>query len=189
MKRLIITTDGSAIMNENGNYDSAYAFVIFKDYEIFKEESGFLRGKTNNYAEAYAIYKSTKYIVENMKVTDGIDQVLIVTDSDLCFKSLTTWMFGWLKKTDNEKLVNSTGQLVKNQELLKSTFINILMLMLKIDVKLCHVNSHQSEKEKVKMYEKMNKLIPDLIYEEFEMIYKGNDLCDINARNKLKSEI
>lgn len=189
MKRLIITTDGSAIMNENGNYDSAYAFVIFKDYEIFKEESGFLRGKTNNYAEAYAIYKSTKYIVENMKVTDGIDQVLIVTDSDLCFKSLTTWMFGWLKKTDNEKLVNSTGQLVKNQELLKSAFINILMLMLKVDVKLCHVNSHQSEKEKVKMYEKMNKLIPDLIYEEFEMIYKGNDLCDINARNKLKSEI
>ena len=39
------------------------------------------------------------------------------------------------------------------------------------------------------MYEKMNKSIPDLIYEEFEMIYKGNDLCDINARNKLKSEI
>lgn len=187
MKRIIVSTDGSAIMNENGNYDSAYAFVIFKGNEIIKEESGALLRHTNNYAEMYAIYKATKYLLESKISASEIEEIVIVTDSELCLNSLTVWMKGWLKKSNNEKLFNSKGELVKNQELIKSAFINILMINPIIPVKLYHINSHESETKKVKMYEKMNKQIPDLLYEEFELMYEGNNKCDINAREALKN--
>ena len=121
-----------------------------------------------------------------MEDIDTYDKLVIVTDSDLCHKSLTVWMKGWLKKAKNEKLINSSGEEVKNQELIKSTYINILTLMLEIPVLVCHINSHQSKKQIPKMYEKMNVKIPEMTYDEFEMIFKANDMCDTLAKDALK---
>ena len=75
----------------------------------------------------YAIFKGTKFVMENCNL-DYIDSLIIVSDSNLCISSLSIWMPGWIKNSKNEILINSTGQPVANQELIKSTFINILIL-------------------------------------------------------------
>ena len=186
--RYIISTDGSSISakNEKG-FDAAAAYVIFKDGKIIHKESVLLKNHTNNYAEMYAIYKGTKYLVENEVGIYDADEVLIVTDSQLCQKSLTEWMKSWLKKTDNEVLKSTTGE-VKNQELIKSAYINILMLELILPVSVCHINSHKPESEIPKMYEKFSREFPDILIDEFRMIYEGNQICDKLAYDKLNEK-
>ena len=186
MKRIIITTDGSAISARNTTgFDSAGAYVIIKDFQPVQQEVTVLKDHTNNYAEMYAIYKGTKWCLENIRDLSKYDQLLIVTDSQLCQQSLSTWMKGWLKKATNETLINSTGEKVKNQELIKSTYINILLLMQQINVFICHVNSHQPQSKIPQMYEKLNKDFPDMSYDEFVLIYDGNNHCDETARKAL----
>ena len=186
--RYIITTDGSSISanNEKG-FDAAAAFVIYKGEQMIYKESTLLKNHTNNYAEMYAIYKGTKYLVENEEGIYDADEVLIITDSQLCQKSLTTWMKGWLKKTDNEVLKSTTGE-VKNQELIKSAYINILTLELILPVSVCHINSHKPESEIPKMYEKFSREFPDILIDEFRMIYEGNQLCDTMAYDELNKK-
>lgn len=185
-KRLYIMTDGSAIMNKDGNYDSAYSFIIS---DGIKEESNILMNHTNNYAEMYAIYKSTKYVLENKINIEAYDEIIIITDSELCMKSLSVWMKSWLKNTKNEKLFNSQGALVKNQELIKSAFINMLLINQVIPIRIIHMNSHESESKKKQMYEKMSKSIPDLDIDDFNLIFEGNNKCDLNARELLKNHL
>jgi ribonuclease HI len=186
MKRIIICTDGSAISARNTTgFDSAGAYVIIKDFQPVQQEVTVLKDHTNNYAEMYAIYKGTKWCLENIRDLSKYDQLLIVTDSQLCQQSLSTWMKGWLKKATNETLINSTGEKVKNQELIKSTYINILLLMQQINVFICHVNSHQPQSKIPQMYEKLNKDFPDMSYDEFVLIYDGNNYCDETARKAL----
>lgn len=185
MKKLIVCTDGSAVTGRHSAYDSAGAFVIYDGMRELKRGCKVLRDHTNNYAEIYSVYASTKYIIENVKNLEEYDCILIVSDSDLTVKSLTEWMIGWLKKADDETLINSTGVPVKNQELLKSAFINILMLQWKTEVFICHMNSHQTRNKLPEMYKKFIKKFP-LSFEEFEMIYEGNNICDVTARESLQ---
>lgn len=186
MKNIIICTDGSAVTGQRSAFDSASSYVIIKDFEEIQHETTVLRDHTNNYAEMHAIYKGTKYCLENIKNLAEYDRIMIITDSELCQKSLTTWMKGWLKKADNETLYGSSGSEVKNQELIKSTYINILSLMLQVDVFVCHINSHESSSNIPKMYQKLNKEFPDLSYDEFVLMYEGNNRCDVSARAALK---
>jgi ribonuclease HI len=186
--RYIICTDGSSISaNNDKGFDAASAFVIYKGEQMIYKESTLLKNHTNNYAEMYAIYKGTKYLVENEEGIYDADEVLIITDSQLCQKSLTTWMKGWLKKTDNEVLKSTTGE-VKNQELIKSAYINILMLELILPVSVCHINSHEPESKIPKMYEKFSKEFPDILIDEFKMIYEGNQICDKIAYDELNKK-
>jgi ribonuclease HI len=186
--RYIISTDGSSISaNNQKGFDAAAAYVIFKDGKIIHKESILLRNHTNNYAEMYAIYKGTKYLVENEEGIYDADEVLIVTDSQLCQKSLTEWMKVWLKKTDNEVLKSTTGE-VKNQELIKSAYINILMLELILPVSVCHINSHKPESEIPKMYEKFSREFPDILIDEFKLIYDGNQLADRLSYDELNKK-
>ena len=92
-----------------------------------------------------------------------------------------------MRKANNETLYGSTGAEVKNQELIKSTYINILSLMLQIKVYVCHINSHKSQREVPKMYEKMNKQFEDMTFDEFVMIYDGNNHCDVSAREAVNN--
>lgn len=186
MRRIIICTDGSAVAGQKSAFDSASSYIILKDGKNIKQETNLLRNHTNNYAEMYAIYKGTKYCLENIEDLEEFDQVLIITDSELCQKSLTIWMKGWLKKAQGETLINSTGVEVKNQELIKSTYINILTLMLQLNVYICHINSHEPVSKIPQMYEKIKLSFNDLSYDEFVLIYEANNKCDISARQILK---
>lgn len=188
---IYIVTDGSCLAaNNKTGFDAASAYLILdSNFKVLHKESILLKDHTNNYAEMYAIYKGTKWIIENLSDKLEIwDRIVVITDSQLCEKSLNEWMEGWMKNTKNEKLYSTTGA-VKNQELIKSTYINILTLKLKFTTYICHMNSHKPESEVPKMYnkfmEKYNKV--DISLEEFKQIYLANQIVDKMAYNELNS--
>lgn len=188
---IYIVTDGSCLAaNNKTGFDAASAYLILdSNFKVLHKESILLKDHTNNYAEMYAIYKGTKWIIENLSDKLEIwDRIVVITDSQLCEKSLNEWMESWMKNTKNEKLYSTTGA-VKNQELIKSAYINILTLKLKFATYICHMNSHKSESEVPKMYnkfmEKYNKV--DINLEEFKQIYLANQIVDKMAYNELNS--
>lgn len=189
---IYIITDGSSISaNNSTGFDAAAAYLILdSNFKVIHKESILLKNHTNNYAEMYAIYKGTKYIVE--KLLDKLelwDRIVIITDSQLCEKTLSEWMEKWLKNTENEILLNTTGK-VKNQELIKSTYINILTIKIKLLTYICHINSHKTEKEIPNMYEKFTNKYQyvDISLEEFNNIYKANQIVDKLAYNELNEK-
>lgn len=187
MSKYILCTDGSAKSKINGTFDSAYAFCLYdNNMNIIKTNSGFLKGKTNNYAEMYAIFKGTKYLLEHCTL-EGIDTIIIISDSNLCINSLTTWFTGWMKSSNDEILINSSGKPVINQEIIKSTFINTLILNNKTNVLYQHINSHQPKTKLLSNYNKYcfvnGKEI--LSFKEYEKVYQANDLCDKLAKKEL----
>jgi ribonuclease HI len=188
MGKIIITTDGSSISanNEKG-FDAASAFAIYYNNKLIHKESKLLLNHTNNYAEMYAIYKGTKYLVENSTEIFDAESIMIVTDSQLCEKTLNEWMKGWLKKTDNEVLMSTTGK-VKNQELIKSAYINILLLSLTIPVYVCHINSHNNESKIPEMHKKFVDKYFDIDIEEFKLIFEGNQIVDKLAYDTLNEK-
>lgn len=181
--RYIICTDGSAIGNGNG-FDSAASYVIInEELSVMKSESFSLPGKTNNYAEMFSIYKAVQFLL-NIEIPARIKEVLIISDSKLSVSSLTEWFEGWYKKAKDEVLINSSKKPVINQELIKSTYIGLLMLDRVVDIRILHINSHQSESNLKSMYEKISKKI-NINYKEFIAMYKGNDACDKLAKRAL----
>ena len=183
MSKYLLMTDGSSVSaNNKTGFDAAAAYILVKDNKLIHKESILLKDHTNNYAEMYAIYKGTKYIVENNNI--DVDELIIVTDSQLCQKSLTCWMANWLKNTDNEVLKSSTG-LVKNQELIKSTYINILQIEMYVPVSVCHINSHVPESKVDELYKKFTREFPDISFNEFMLMYKANQECDKMAYEEL----
>lgn len=187
MNKYILCTDGSAKLVGDSIYDSASAFCLFDEkMNIIKKGSEYLKGKTNNYAEMYAIFKGTKFIMEHC-ILDDVDRLVIVSDSKLCISSLSIWMPGWIKNSKNEILVNSTGQPVANQELIKSTFINILILNNSLDVLYTHINSHQAKNKLLSNYDKFCfKNGKEIIsFNEYTKIFEANDICDKLAKKEL----
>ena len=181
---IYIVTDGSSISADNSKgFDAAAAYVVYKGNEMVYKESILLRNHTNNYAEMYAIYKGTKYVLENMaEIFDR--NVVVITDSQLCEKSLNEWMKGWLKKANNETLMSTTGE-VKNQELIKSAYINILLLQLNTEVYICHINSHNTESKIPQMHKKFIDKYFNIDIETFKMIFEANQIVDKMAYDKL----
>lgn len=193
MENIYIVTDGSCLAADNKTgFDAAAAYLILDSkFRVIHKESILLKDHTNNYAEMYAIYKGTKYIIE--KLSDKLEiwnRIIVITDSQLCEKTLNEWMMNWLKNTDNEVLMNTTGK-VKNQELVKSTYINILTLKLNFTVFICHMNSHKTEKDIPNMYVKfMDKYDYDKLQieiDDFKQIFKANQIVDKMAYNQLNS--
>jgi len=187
MNKYILCTDGSAKIRTEGVYDSAYAFCLYdNNMKIIKTDSGLLKGKTNNYAEMYAIFRGTKYILEHCNLEE-IDNIIIVSDSNLCLQSLSTWFPSWMKASNDEVLINSTGKPVINQELIKSTFINTLILNTKTKIIYNHINSHQSKAKLLSNYNKYCYVNGEeiLSFSEYEKVYEANDLCDTLAKKEL----
>lgn len=182
-KRLFICTDGSAITGKHSPFDSAAAYVIYDQDGIIYKGSKFLPDHTNNYAEMYAVFAAAKYCLYSMNV-ERYDDIIFTTDSELTQKTLTTWILGWNKASDDEILVNSKGVAAKNQELIKSTYINILLLQLKSSVYICHINSHQTKNNIEPMYKKFIQQI-NITMDDFRKIYAGNDICDKLAKKEL----
>ena len=96
-------------------------------------------------------------------------------------------MPGWIKNSKNEILFNSTGQPVANQELIKSTFINTLILNNSLDVLYTHINSHQSKNKLICNYDKFcSKNGKEIIsFNEYTKIFEANDICDKLAKKEL----
>lgn len=181
MNKFIIGTDGGAYRQDDGSFDSVAAMRIYGENErLMYKEAVLLKGKTNNYAEMFAIVRGLKAIDSYITVNKIKNpEVILITDSELSWKSLTQWIEGWLTNTTNELLKNSEGKPVANQELIKNAYIYYLRLQMKSKIKICHINSHCSinnlEKD-LKKFNKKNKM--KLKIEDYEILYVINDECD-----------
>ncbi len=99
-EQIIVYTDGSSLGNPG---PGGWAFVISND-EKTETASGGYRKTTNNRMEYLAVIKALKYLIGTKK------EVVIHTDSQLLFDTMTKWVFGWQKKnwkkTDNKPIQN-----------------------------------------------------------------------------------
>lgn len=180
MSKFIIGTDGGAYKQNDGTFDSVAAMRIYGDERLMYKEAILLKGRTNNYAEIYAIMRGLKAIDSYIRVNKIKNaEVILITDSELCWKSLTQWIDGWLQNASDALLKNSEGKAVVNQEIIKMAYIYYLRLESKCKIKLCHINSHCSinnlDKD-LKKFNKKNKM--KLNIEEYELLYAINDECD-----------
>lgn len=192
-----IFTDGGSFKNEkeDSGYDGAAAFVIFEDNDMIAENGFFLKGKTNNFSEMFAIGKAIntlrKYI-EDFVVDKSNITVTVITDSQLCQKSLTEWIFGWLANAKNGVLYNSKKEPVANQDLILVTRneMNILEDIIQKKIIIQHINSHKALKDLPKNCKKYNKKNgTNLSLEEYKFYHECNDKCDklVNDAYKYKS--
>ena len=191
--KYIIATDGGAFKRDDSGFDSVSAFRMYENGKLVFQEALLLEGKTNNYAEIYAIFRGLKAISTYIRRA-GIQkaEVMLITDSELCFKSLTVWMRDWLDKSDSITLINSSKKPVINQEVVKMAYINMLELQAVCKFKMCHINSHESVDNIEKLRKKFNKVNKlKVSEEEFELIFIANDECDTMVKetyNKYKNK-
>lgn len=162
---------------------------------------------TNNYCEMLSIYNTLRII--DRFINDIKYNIVIVSDSKLCIKSLTDWCYNWIK--NGWKL--SSGGDVKNKELVKKTFkllckvnnINLEGYLKneitkkdileggiglkhgKLKVKFLHQNSHLTLKKLLKENPGMindfndNKLKSNVKF----MLWLGNEIADKLALGEL----
>lgn len=181
-----IFTDGGSFKNEKEEtgYDGAAAFIIWEDGNKIAEEGIFLKGKTNNFSEMFAIGKSItvlrEYIEKHVENKTNIT-VTVVTDSQLCQKSLLEWIYGWKANAVNGVLYNSKKEPVANQNLILVTRNEMDKLESIIDRKVFiqHINSHKSLKDLPKNCAKFNKKNhTNLTIDEYKFYHDCNDRCD-----------
>lgn len=200
-KEFMIFTDGGAFTNNNEFFDSVYAFLI---NEVNRDESGeilcnkriyseskLMRNKTCAYAEIKAISESLERMYQYIKAMKLKDYTIqLITDSMLCYNSLTEWVPLWIKKSKDGKLYNSSGELVKNQEEILKAYDYLLRLRKNGNVKLLHINSHTSKKkinEYRNKFNKFNKTNVGLI--EFVYMFTFNECCDKMVKETYMKEM
>lgn len=179
-----IFTDGGAFANkyEATGFDSVASYNIWIDGKEVVCSAEFLKGKTNNFAEMYAIYKSLKIVSEYLsKKKNNTATIKLITDSELCKKSLTEWINGWLKNANIGVLYNSKKEPVANQQLIlmATIYLERLKLICSDQVYIQHINSHNSKSDIAKDCKKFNeKNNESLSLKEYEFYFMCNAKCD-----------
>lgn len=189
---VLIFTDGGAFINrsEKSGYDSVAAYDIWINGKEVVCSAEFLRGKTNNFAEMYAIYKSLKIVSDYLakkKHRDDNMTIKLVTDSELCKKSLTDWINGWLNNAHIGVLYNSKKEPVANQHLIlmATIYLERLNHICNNQVYIQHINSHNSKNNLVKDCNKFNsKNNESLTVNDYEFYFMCNAKCDRMVKDK-----
>lgn len=184
----MIFTDGGAYDKGNGKFKGFSSFRIFNEKgSLVKENCFVLEEGTTPLAEitaiAVALYHAYKIITEFGKKDDI--EFELYTDSMLCYNSLTSWIFNWIKNAINGIFYSSNKKPVLNQNVIKTAFDLILKINKIGGIKLFHINSHVAAKniDKLKIkFEKFNKC--KITNDKFLFIYLQNSKCDQAIKDK-----
>lgn len=135
---IIVFTDGSSI-RKRGKIEAAGYGIYFPNKEFDDISEPFMiKPYTNQRSELYAIYMAIKIITES-KI--NFDFIRIYTDSEYSIKSLTKWIFGWVKNGWKK----SNNKPVMNTDILKELYKYIAKYKNKII--FVHVRSHTGKKD------------------------------------------
>lgn len=196
-KSINIFTDGSVYHTKgnpaipgNETIGCPGAIVVFTDDNcnvVHQYYSDFIiRDATNNTTELSAIELGlclvTKY--ENYK-----DYTInLFSDSQLCINSLRQWIFAWTNCMHDGIMYNSSGEPVKNQQIILS-IINLIMVR-GIRVNLFHQKGHVNLNPKVldKAHRvfKVSNNIDNVDIELIKAISVYNDYVDIHTKISLE---
>lgn len=169
---IYIFTDGSSRKSKELLNSGIGVYLGYQSINIKEQYSN----KTNNQCELMAMDYAFKLIIRYYRELSDIGKIIkIVSDSEYSIKACSVWLSQW--KNNNWK--TSSGDAVKNKELIESidasmSYIKVINSRLddtkKIKVKLIHVNSHQT---------------PDL-QDKFKFsIWFGNYVADALSQNAL----
>lgn len=129
---IIVFTDGS--YSKNGKSSRAGYGIYFINGELNNVSRPFIKKPiTSQRAELYAIYKSLNMIMTCLKDTK---KIIIYSDSEYSIKSMTIW----IKKWENNLWKTSSGEKVKNLDIIQG----IDKLMKKFDgiIIFNHIKAH-----------------------------------------------
>lgn len=106
-----IYTDGATSKNGETEAIGGWAFIIIENDEVILQQSGKIKGTTNNVCEMSAILFGCQSIASVLK---NFDLVEIYSDSAYCINCVNQ---GWYKKWQDNGWINSSKQPVANKEL------------------------------------------------------------------------
>lgn len=193
MTNYILVTDGS-IEDPHKSSTGGYGFRFSKIDEKGNKEFLFSGGgsevnTTNNRMEITAIkeglYAVSKYFDENGFKKD--DNLIVISDSDLCVRTLTQYIFKWIKGMVDGIIYGSTKKPVINQDVILEAFKIICGLRELMRVHVFHIKSHLSIKNRqidMDYFIKRNNcsITPEL----FNSIVAENELVDDLAYGYMK---
>lgn len=179
-------TDGGGFPREDGGFNGVSAYRVYtvteQEARLLYHEETVTEKKTSQFGEIQAIAKGLEHIqlyLDDMKIQGNVS-IKIFTDSMLYFKSLTEWIYGWIKKAREGVLYNSSNQPVINQDEIKAAF-GVLLAFKKKNyfIRFFHINSHISIHKLGALKQKFESFNQcEISDEEMMFIYKGNQACD-----------
>jgi ribonuclease HI len=186
MSEFLIFTDGGAFDKGGYNFRAVDNFRFFKkteeDNELIHKEICITEEGTSPFAEINAIARALENAWKYCKATEAKNvDVKLYTDSMLCYNSLNSWIYSWIKKSKYTKgvFISSSGTPVANQEQIKKAFYYMLEIRKFGKVTLFHINSHKAKKDVKKLkkkFEGFNKC--KVTDDEFLFIFLQNAKCD-----------
>lgn len=139
MRSLNIFTDASIIKTTYGETIGCSGAILMEDNNTYKFE--ITRDSTNNIAEITAVKLAVELALQNKERFDVIN---IWSDSQWSIFGLTKWIKSWMNNmNDMHQLMNSSGELVKNQQI----FLSIIKLIItnNLRVNFYHIKGHVNE--------------------------------------------
>lgn len=167
------------------------AVVVLGNDGTVNEKYVRLIPSTNNEGEIHAIYMGILECIKARDESKGIfDTFNIFSDSRISVYGLREWYQGWLANSNHtDKLISSSGEEVKNQEIFIKCFNAILNS--DIHISIYHIRGHidlrkESEYEKfTKDFMQSNNIKDYPSRELIQTLVHFNDWVDVGSRELL----
>lgn len=176
----VLSSPGAVCIITDVNGDT---FILEEDFD----KSHIVIGSTNNDGEIRAVALGVYYAI---KYKDVYPYINLFSDSNICIQGLTNWIFNWINCTDDtNRLYNSSGKQVANQDMLASLVNTIIEQKLSMNFyhQKGHVkNSDESYKKCFNDFIKTNKLPRNLDIDIITCISTYNNYVDIKTKDALK---
>lgn len=183
MKELNIFTDASIITTVYGETIGCAGAICLENNNICKFE--ILRDSTNNISEITAVRLAVELALVHR---DKFDVVNIWADSQWSIFGLTKWIRSWMNNTCNGIMYNSSGDIVKNQQI----FLCIMKLIIdnNLKVNFYHIKGHvdihniRSINNAISVFNRSNKT--NISREKIYIAVNMNNMVDNKTREFLK---
>ena len=135
-----IFTDASIIKTIYGETIGCSGAICMEDNNTYKFEIS--RDSTNNISEITAVKLAVELALQNR---DRFDTINIWSDSQWSIYGLTKWIRSWTNNMQNYNLMNSSGEIVKNQQI----FLSIIRMIIHNNLKInfYHIKGHVNERD------------------------------------------
>lgn len=181
---LNIFTDASITKTIYGETIGCSGAICLENKNLAKYE--IFRDSTNNISEISAVKLGVLIALENR---DLYDKINIWSDSQWSIFGLTKWIKSWTNNAIDYRLMNSSGELVKNQQI----FLSIIKLIVdnNLEINFYHIKGHvvenniKSINHATSVFYKSNgiRISRDKIYHMVQM----NNLVDSTTRKLLNT--